>query len=98
MAKNMLYINEVILYNEQDAVLSTWPNGYDTSTIDLPQDVPVYLLEDCGRVVKGPAMGEDVDYYKGKVITLTETASNKYIFGKLFFANKIVALDFNKGR
>ena len=43
-------------------------------------------------------MGEDVDYYDGKLITLSEVASNKYIVGKFFFANKIVALDFNKGR
>ena len=84
------------VYNEGDAVKTTWPNNYDTSSIDLPQDVPVYLLEDCVRTVKGPAMGEDVDYYDGKVITLSEVASNKYIVGKFFFANKIVMLDFNK--
>ena len=29
----------------------------------------------------------------GKIITLTESASNKYIFGKFFFANDIVSLD-----
>jgi len=39
-------------------------------------------------------MAEGLDYYDGKVITLTESASNKYIFGKLFFAFKIVGLDF----
>ena len=33
------------------------------------------------------------DYYNGKVITLTESSSNKYIFGKFFFANKIIALE-----
>ena len=57
---------------------------------------PVYMLGECVREIKGPAMGEDLDYYNGKVITLTESASNKYIFGKLFFANDIVALDFGK--
>ena len=34
--------------------------------------------------------------YDGKIITLTESASAKYLFGKLFFADKIVALDFDK--
>ena len=41
-------------------------------------------------------MAEGLDNYEGKVITLTESASNKYIFGKFFFADKIVALDFKK--
>ena len=39
-------------------------------------------------------MAEGLDYLDGEVITLTESASNKYIFGKFFFANKIVSLKF----
>jgi hypothetical protein len=58
--------------------------------------VPVFYLCETEQVVKGPAMAEGLEYYKGKVITLTESASDKYIFGKFFFANKIVALDFGK--
>ena len=57
---------------------------------------PVYFLGECVRQVQGPAMGEDLDWYDGRVITLSESASNKYIFGKFFFAYDIVALDFNK--
>jgi len=37
-------------------------------------------------------MGEDLDYFNGRIITLTESASQKYIFGKLFGATKIVGL------
>ena len=55
---------------------------------------PVYFLEECLQDIKGPAMAEGLDYLDGKVITLTESASDKYIFGKFFFANKIVSLDF----
>lgn len=55
---------------------------------------PVYYLDNVKKEIKGPAMSECLDYYDGKVITLTESASNKYIFGKLFFANYIVGLDF----
>ena len=44
----------------------------------------------------GPAMSEGLDFYEGRVITLTESASNKYIFGKFFFANKIVGLEIGK--
>ena len=53
---------------------------------------PVYYLEKTIGQADGPAMAEGLDYYDGKVITLTESASNKYIFGK-FFANDIVSLD-----
>ncbi len=57
---------------------------------------PVYYLDKPEKEIHGPAMSEDLDYYDGKVITLTESASDKYIFGKFFFANKIVALDIDK--
>jgi hypothetical protein len=39
-------------------------------------------------------MSEDLEFYNGKVLTHFESASDKYIFGKLFFANKIVALEY----
>ena len=70
------------VYREADAVDSGL-------TLD---GAPVYLLEDCEDEFKGPAMAEGLDYCNGKVITLTESASDKYIFGKFFFANKIVGL------
>lgn len=53
---------------------------------------PLYKLDSYSKKVKGPAMSEDLDYKDGKVYTLTESASNKYIFGKLFNATKIVGL------
>ena len=57
---------------------------------------PLYYLDKLEYEVKGPAMAEGLDEYKGRVITLSESASDKYIFGKFFFADKIVALDFKK--
>ena len=66
--------------------------AYDSG--EVLDGAPVYFLGDCARTVTGPAMGEDLDWYDGRVITLSESASNKYIFGKLFFANDIVALKF----
>ncbi|MBQ3126294.1 MAG: hypothetical protein IJC15_04420 [Clostridia bacterium] len=73
------------VYEEADAVSSG-------ETLD---GAPLYYLCDYTASLKGPAMGEDLDCVDGKILTLTESASNKYIFGKLFFANKIVALDFD---
>ena len=72
------------VYNEADARDSG-------ETLD---GAPVYYLEECLQNLKGPAMAEGLDYLDGRVITLTESASDKYIFGKLFFANKIVSLEF----
>lgn len=54
---------------------------------------PLYFLDNLEKELHGPAMGEDLDYYDGRIITLTESASGKYIFGKFFGATKIVALD-----
>ena len=57
--------------------------------------VPIYDL--CGEVarIKGPAMGEGLDFSNGRAYTLSESASDRYVFGKFFFANKIVALNFD---
>ncbi|QOS39438.1 hypothetical protein DYE49_02775 [Treponema rectale] len=44
------------------------------------------------KTVTGPAMAEDLDYYDGKVIYCSESASNKYIFGKLFYYTDINGL------
>jgi len=71
------------IYDESDATDSGL-------TLD---GAPVYYLDKLEKEIKGPAMAEGLDYYDGKIITLTESASDKYIFGKFFFADKIVALD-----
>ena len=55
--------------------------------------VPVFELGKCTKEIKAPAMSEDLDYYDGKVITVYDSASNKYGFGKLFFANDVNAID-----
>lgn len=55
---------------------------------------PVYYLCETEKEIKGPAMAEGLDFRNERIITLTESASDKYIFGKFFFANKIVELDF----
>lgn len=74
------------VYRESDA----------TDSGNVLDGAPVYYLGECVQHVSGPAMSEDMDYYNGKVLTLSESACNKYIFGKFFFAFDIVALDFAK--
>ena len=67
--------------------------GYIRGTFE-EENAPVYYLDDCvlETVIEGPAMAEDLDYYNGKVITSSEASSTKYLFGKLFFYNKIVGI------
>ena len=71
------------IYNEADCIKSEY-------TLD---GAPVYYINNLEKEFTGPAMAEGLDLYNGKVITMSESASNKYIFGKFFFANKIITLD-----
>ncbi|MBQ8334294.1 MAG: hypothetical protein IJX93_11045 [Clostridia bacterium] len=73
------------VYNAADAVDSG--NTFD--------GVPVFYLDHAVAEITGPAMAEGMDYFRGSLITLTESASDKYIFGKLFFANDLASLDLN---
>jgi hypothetical protein len=38
-----------------------------------------------------PAMSEGLDIVGDRVVILFESACNKYLFGKLFFADKLVS-------
>lgn len=58
----------------------------------------VYFLDEPTRIIKAPAMSEDLDIIfendnSETILTMFESASNKYFFGKFFFANYIAALD-----
>lgn len=81
-------------YGLTDTVYYVYNESEKTDSGKTFDGAPLYYLDKLAKEVKGPAMGEDLDYYDGKIITLTESASDKYIFGKFFFANKIVALAF----
>lgn len=74
------------LYKSEEAVdLNTSLDG-----------APVYYLSSSYRDVKAPAMSEDLDFnsVNGKVYTVFESASDKYIFGKFFNAYDVHSLDF----
>jgi hypothetical protein len=66
----------------------------ETFVDNLGKSTNIYYLDDHIKHVKGPAMAEDLSFKDGKVITLSESASNKYIFGKFFFAYDVVGLKF----
>ena len=81
-------------YGINDTVYYVYDENDATDSGNVLDGAPVYYLYNHIQKTQAPAMGEDLDYYDGRIITLTESASNKYIFGKLFFANTIVALEF----
>ena len=86
-----------IVFSTSYGLTSTGYYVYDesdtTDSGNILDGAPVYFLGDCIKHFKGPAMGEDLDWTDGKLVTLTESASNKYVFGKFFFADDIVMLD-----
>lgn len=83
-------------YGLADSVYYVYDEANATDSGKTLDGVAVYFLGECQKEMRGPAMAEGLDYCDGKVITLTESASDKYIFGKFFFAEKIVSLDILK--
>ena len=81
-------------YGLADSVYYVYNLAEATDSGKTMDGAPLYYLDHLTKEVKGPAMSEGLDYYNGQVITMSESASTKYIFGKLFGANKIVGLDF----
>lgn len=57
------------------------------------EGAPLYVLDNYTKMIQGPAMAEGLSVANEKVYCMTESACNKYIFGKFFFANKIFAFD-----
>lgn len=57
------------------------------------KDVPLYYLDSSNhqKTVKMPAFSEDLDIVGDRVIVSFESACNKYIVGKLFFADKVIS-------
>lgn len=82
-------VNDSIYYIYEEASATPSDNYLD--------GCQVYYLDNCLKSFKGPAMSEDLDVYRdGVIVTTTESASDKYIFGKFFFANRVVTIDINK--
>lgn len=72
---------------------STESNG--TFTLDDGKDVPLYYLDTSNQVstLEVPPMLEGIDSIDNMVYTTDESASNKYIFGKLYGAGNVYSLD-----
>ena len=60
-------------------------------------EVPLYCLDSRSLAadVEAPPMAEGIESFEGRVYVSDESASNKYIFGKLYGAGVVYALDMN---
>jgi len=68
--------------------------GDGGATISISgKEVPLYYLDSSNheKTVDMPAFSEGLDIVGDRVIISFESACNKYIVGKLFFANKVVS-------
>ncbi len=52
--------------------------------------------EDCVQVINAPPMAEELVYLDGKIYIMNESASNKYIFGKITTGRKIYTYSYRK--
>ncbi len=68
--------------------------GTAGATISISgMEVPLYYLDSSNHIktVNMPAFSEGIDIVENRVIISFESACNKYIIGKFFFANKVVS-------
>ncbi len=69
--------------------------GDANTMIDISgKSVPLYYLDSSNleKTMTLPAFSEELDIVDGRVIVSFESACNKYIVGKLFFADKVISL------
>ena len=68
----------------------------DIEIIDLT--LPLYALDGASQTgdIKLPPMSEEIEFIDGKMFTMCESASNKYIFGKLTGGDWCYATDVSK--
>ncbi|MBE6702850.1 MAG: hypothetical protein E7585_05510 [Ruminococcaceae bacterium] len=96
MASSKLLVYDVNKIAEPDvrAFAGTTKDGVDFSFSELP----IYYLESSCQteVIKAPPMSEELVYLDGKIYIMNESASNKYIFGKITTGRKIYAYSYNE--
>ncbi len=65
-------------------------------TLENGEEIPLYYLGARNQIkkVKMPAFSEELDLVDGRLVISFESAANKYIIGKPFFADKLVSYPF----
>ncbi len=86
LAKSHIYI-----YDIQN--LAADPNGFEADG----RTVPLYHLDSSvlKQDIVAPPMAEQIFYNDGKIYIMNESASMKYLFGKISFASHVYAYKYN---
>jgi hypothetical protein len=92
LVQGMTFTENEIVLSTSYGLATSHLYYYSTSKIttgaitlkDYPTEIPLYYLDSTCLVddVKAPPMSEEIIYKDGRIYTITESASNKYIFGK----------------
>lgn len=105
LIQGALFDNDRIVLSESYGVpfshFYVYSNDEDVSEQTLSVlgvQVPLVILDDSSlsAKIKLAPMSEEIEMYNGKLYTMCESASDKYIFGKLSGASKVYATDMNK--
>lgn len=99
LVQGMTFIGDQIVLSTSYAIASSHLYFYDTSELAAEDmnlngtNVALYYLDSACLVkdVKAPPMSEEIVYLDGKIYIMTESASNKYIFGKFTGATRLYA-------
>ncbi|MDE6691700.1 MAG: hypothetical protein K2K04_06995, partial [Clostridia bacterium] len=91
LVQGMTFTDDEIVLSTSYGLASSHLYFYDKSSISAGQlnlkgeNVPLYFLDGAciKRTVTAPPMSEEIVYLNGRIYIMTESASSKYIFGKL---------------
>ncbi|MCM1546486.1 MAG: hypothetical protein NC033_05560 [Clostridiales bacterium] len=90
LVQGLTFTDDKIVLSTSYGLAASHLKFYDNSGISAGQlnlkgkDVPLYYLDGAclDRTVTVPPMSEEIVYLNGRIYIMTESASNKYIFGK----------------
>lgn len=79
--------SHILVYDPADALA----NGAFTAD---GREVPLYVLDatNCVDDITAPPMTEGIEWHDGRIYIAEESATNKYLFGKLYGAGQVYAL------
>ena len=86
--------SNIYFYDLEKVLGTTTTNEVLTNTYGVT--VPLYFIcaDSLEKTVEAPPMAEEIVYHDGKIWIMNESASNKYIFGKLTTGNTLFSFDY----
>ena len=85
IAPSSIYTYDISSLDRVDGTI-----GVDTANVQFLK------MSNRSKTLTAPMMTEDLEIVGDMLVTMSESASNAYIIGKLYFANKIVGLPLEK--